>query len=111
MTDINMNYERGLIIDKTKLIRNQLISYDSMLDKMELMAINCEQNEEFSIQQQNRQKRMRLEWNQLNVMMNELDDALTTVEDINSTCNQLVFDLSHQIHETEDQKTDENKIR
>ena len=111
MTDINMNYERGLITDKTKLIRNQLISCDSMLDKMELMAINCEQNEEFSIEHQNRQKRMRLEWNQLNVMMNELEDALTTVEDINSACNQMVVDLSQQINENEEQKTNENKIR
>ena len=111
MTDINMNYERGLITDKTKLIRNDLISCDSMLDKLELMAINSEYNEEFSVEQLNRHKRMRLDWNQLNVMMNELEDALNTVEDMNSTCNQMVVDLSHQINEKDEQKTNETKLR
>ncbi|CAG2165659.1 unnamed protein product, partial [Oppiella nova] len=98
VTDINMNYERGLIGSEPLFKDNsdQPIATNSESKQIKRTAQSYAQNQEFSIEQQNRQKRMRYDWNQLNLMMNELEDALTTVEDINSTCNQMVTNLSHQ---------------
>ncbi len=105
MIDTNMNFRKGLLdsnqllTGKSKEIKTALIANNLQLDEIDRMAelYTYGRSEDFSTEIQKRQNKIKSEWNQLNLLMNELENALTTVEDVNFTCNEMMADMCHEI--------------